>query len=124
MAAAAAADTYDCDSKPLGLVLYNPHGRDRAKEEADDLHDGLNAAGCDVKVNEWSTKLELVNLMDNGLKCMAEAEHSFLIVCIMSQGSAGRLHTSDGDSSVIINDILYHITRKLKEQHLDNISLV
>ena len=124
MAAAAAADTYDCDSKPLGLVFYNPHGRDRAKEEADDLHDGLNAAGCDVIKNEWSTKYELVNLMDNGLKCMAKAKHPFLIVCIMSHGSAGRLHTSDGDGSVIINDILYHITRKLKEQHLDNIPLV
>ena len=44
MAAAAATDTYDCESKPLGLVFYNPHGRDGAKEEADDLHDGLNAA--------------------------------------------------------------------------------
>ena len=124
MAAAAATDMCDCDSKPLGLVFYNPHGRDGAKEEADDLHDGLNAAGCDVKVNEWSTKLELVNLMDNGLKCMAEAKHPFLIVCIMSHGSAGRLHTGEGDSSVIINDILYHFTRKLKERHLDNIPLV
>ena len=42
--------------------------------------------------------------------------HSFLVVCMMSHGSAGKLHTSENGRSININDILYHLNRRVKEQ--------
>jgi hypothetical protein len=105
-------EVYVCDSRRIGLILYNPHDREGSKEEADDLKVGLEAAGCDITKKEWSSKADIRKLIDEGVDSSAGC--SLLITCIMSHGCAGKLKTSDGE--IIINDILVQINKKLDKK--------
>lgn len=113
---------YNCSSNPIGLVIYNPHGRDGAEVEADDLEDGLNEAGFSVIRGKWTTKVQLCALIDSVMKSISGC--TLLFVCIMSHGSAGKLKTAEGDCVMIINDILYGFNIKLKKDKLGQIPLV
>ena len=104
---------YDNKGEVRGLILYNPDSRDGATKEAEDLHSGLQAVGCQVKEKMWTTKVELNNFIEEGLYSIDEC--SLLVVCIMSHGTAGYLRCSDGDGSVVINDVLIRFSRVLPE---------
>ena len=91
------------------MILYNPSDRDGAVEEADNLQSGLQAVGCQVFREEWTTKRELSTLIDKGVKKAAGC--SLLVVCIMSHGTAGTLKFQDG--YIVFNDVLLEFTRKV-----------
>ena len=101
----------DCYGKKFGIILYNPSDRDGAVEEADNLQSGLQAVGCQVFREEWTTKRELSTLIDKGVKKAAGC--SLLVVCIMSHGTAGTLKCQDDDGYIVFNDVLLEFTRKL-----------
>ena len=102
---------YDVKSEKFGLILYNPSDREGAVEEADNLQSGLQAVGCQVFREEWTTKAELSKLIRDGLQRITDC--TLLIVCIMSHGTAGALRCDDDSRSVAFNDVMFEFTRKL-----------
>ena len=106
-------DGYEISGGLFGLVLYNPNDRDGAVEEANNLESSLNAIGCQVMKEEWTTKVTLRTHIDHAMDQMAG--NSLLVVCIMSHGNAGKLKCDDGDTEMIINDILVLITRQIPD---------
>ena len=100
-----------CNEKKFGLILYNPSDRDGAVEKADNLQSGLQAVGCQVFREEWTTKRELSTLIDKGVRQAAGC--SLLVVCIMSHGTAGTLTCQDDNGYIVFNDVLLEFTRKV-----------
>ena len=120
----ARSDRYDCWDNPLSLVFYNPRGREGAEEEANELHEGLKAGGFSVNKRIWTTKNGLRQLITETVRGMERC--SLLFVCIMSHGRAEVLRTSegDGDSAMIINDILHQLNIQLGQRFTTNIPMV
>ena len=120
----ATSDRYDCWDNPLSLVFYNPRGREGADEEANELQGGLEATGFKVNRNVWTTKNELRQLITATVRGMERC--SLLFVCIMSHGRAGALKTTDGDgdSAMIINDVLHQFNTQLGEKFAQTILMV
>ena len=95
----------------FGIILYNRSDREGAVEEADNLQSGLQAVGCQVFREEWTTKRELSTLIDKGVRKAAGC--SLLVVCIMSHGTAGTLKCQDDNGYIVFNDVLLEFTRKV-----------
>ena len=103
-----------CYEKNFGLILYNPSDREGAVEEADNLQSGLQAVGCQVFREEWTTKRELSTLIDKGVRKAAGC--SLLVVCIMSHGTAGTLRCEEGETrDIVINDVIQKLRGKQSE---------
>ena len=102
-----------CYEKKFGIILYNPSDREGAVEEADNLQSGLQAVGCQVFREEWTTKVQLNMCMADGLRVADGC--SVLIVCVMSHGTAGTLRSEDGDGAVIINDVIFRFQREIPD---------
>ena len=95
-------------SKRYGLIIFNPHNRPRAAEEADYLKQSLENAEFDVLIRQWSDSEELHKEIQQALTDLA-ADCSLLFVCIMAHGSRGELVGSTG-APIAINDVLQHLT--------------
>ena len=107
-------DVYDYSNQILGLVFFNPTDRGpEAYEEARRVKSGLVAAGCDVRVKRWTTNAKLLNLISDGLKSVDK--YSGLVVFIMAHGAAGTLQTNDGDRRMVLNFVIFQITRELPD---------
>ena len=111
-------EVYQVGTVRHGLILYNPTDREGAVEEADNLQSGLQAVGCQVIREEWTTKIQLYKGIADGLR--AADGRSVLTVCVMSHGTAGTLRSEDGDGSVLINDLMVLLTRSVP----DNVPMV
>ena len=116
-------DRYDCWANPLSLVFYNPRRREWDDEEANELQGRLEAAGFKVNRKIWTTKHELRQLITATVRGMERC--SLLFVCIMSHGRAGALKTTDGDgdSAMIINDVLHQFNTQLGEKFAQTIPI-
>ena len=107
-------EAYDCSSSVCGLIFYNPTAREGAKEEADYLESGMEAAGCQLVIKKpWTTKQQLAELIRGKLEVI---KCKLLMVGIMSHGSAGVLRCEDDDHKVVFNDVLLEFTRRLPKE--------
>ena len=84
-------EIYQCLGYRFGLILYNPTDREGASEEAVNLKEGLHSVECQVFKAEWTTKPEIYSLIDDGASRAANG--NLLIVCVMSQGTAGTVRS-------------------------------
>ena len=98
-------------SRRYGLIMFNPHNRRRAAEEANYLEQSLKNAEFYVLKRQWSHSEELHKEIEKALTLLA-TDCSLLFVCLMAHGSRGGLAGSTG-APIAINDILQHLTKHL-----------
>lgn len=94
--------------KRYGLILYSTLHRPGAEEEAANLEQSLQTAGCDVSKLEWYDAGELHNMIESVLTSMI-ADCSLLIVCLMAHGSRGAIKGGSG-KGIPVNDVLHQLS--------------
>lgn len=96
-------------SKIYGLVLYNTHDRLGSEKEAATIHEALGSLTRNNKKVEWSTKLQLETMLSVQLEEVQRAgDCALLLVFLMSHGSQGALHASNG-RKIYINNMLHQL---------------
>ena len=102
------------------IILYNTEKREGAVEEADNMHQALQAAGFHCLQANWSQTAQLSEKLKNIITDILSS-CSLLNVCIMCHGHRGTLR-GDGGSRLLINDLLNLLWKQLPP-HLPLVSL-
>ena len=106
-------EQYKIDDQHV-LILYNPHDREGASDEAIVLEYVFEDIGFKHRLCEWNSTHELLSMMREAVQALPSTA-SVLVVCVMSHGRQGSLTDREG-VQVPVNYILNQLKQDLPDE--------